>query len=78
MHTIGRQRREEEEQREEECTVEPPWDLNGSSDVVDVSVAWDMGVSKHREGLAGVARKCTREEKQIGNKATRSTIKRGL
>ena len=57
--------------------MDPPWDLNGSSDVVDVSVAWDVGVSKRREGVAGVARKYTRKEKQIGNKATHSTIKEG-
>ena len=70
--------REEEEQIEEECTVDPPWALNGLSDVVYVSVAWDVGASKRREGVAGVARKYTRKEKQIGNKATHSTVKRGI
>ena len=58
--------------------MDPPWDFNGSSDVVDVSVAWDVGASKRREGVAGVASKYTRNENQIGNKATHSTIKRGL
>ena len=58
--------------------VEPPWALNGLSDVVDVYVAWEVGASKLREEVAGVARKYTRKEKQIGNKATHSTIKRGL
>ena len=58
--------------------MDPPWDLNGLSDVVDVSAAWDVGASKRREGVAGVARKYTRNENQIRNKATHSTIKRGL
>ena len=58
--------------------MDPTWDLNGLSDVVDISVAWDVDDSKRREGGAGVARKHTRKEKQIGNKATHSTIKRGL
>ena len=58
--------------------MDPPWALNGLSDVVYVSVAWDVGASKRREGLAGVARKYTRKENQIGNKATQSTIKTGL
>ena len=50
--------------------MDPTWDLNGSSDVVDVSVAWDVGASKRRVGVAGVARKYTKRENQIGNKAT--------
>ena len=58
--------------------MDTPWALNGSSDVVGVSVAWDVGASKRREGVAGVAREYTRKEKQIGNKATHRTIKRGL
>ena len=56
--------------------MDPPWDLNGLSDAVDVSVAWDVGASKRTEGVAGVARNYTRNEKQIGNKATHSTIKK--
>ena len=43
--------------------MDPPWALNGSSDVVNVSVAWDVGASKRREGVAGVARKYTRKGK---------------
>ena len=58
--------------------MDPPWALNGSSDVVAVSVAWDVGASKRREVVAGVVRKYTRNENQIGNKATHSTIKRVL
>ena len=58
--------------------MDPPWDLNGFSDVADVSVAWDVDSSKRREGVAEVARKYTRKGNHIGNKATHSTIKRGL